>query len=147
MRRRLLLLLCGAWLVLSGSGIVCAVPYYFTGLSPAGTDTVAWAYAVATVNGSPEAVGYSRTSTANQTPVVWSSSGTPTDLLPLLPGASAGSVDQANAVDTNGDVAGATLVGSLQALLPAQRRRRNDTSHARRDGWQSAPPLSTISAW
>ena len=56
-------------------------------------------------------VGWSQASASNRTPVVWSSNGTPTDLLSSLPGASAGSGNLADAIDSNGDIAGSTVVG------------------------------------
>ena len=117
MLHRLLTFACVSSLVLSGVGVASAVPYYLTGLAPAGSDTIAWAYAVADVGGSPEAVGWSGTSFANRQPVVWSSNGTPTSLLSLLPGASAGSGNVANAIDGDGDIAGVALIGTGQTAF------------------------------
>ena len=57
MLHRLVILLCGATLVLSGMGAASAVPYYLTDLGPAGADTTSIARGVTLVNGSPEAVG------------------------------------------------------------------------------------------
>ena len=62
------------------------------------------------VGGVPEAVGVSRTSAANQSPVAWIG-GSPTSLLSSIPGASAGDGNAANAINANGDIVGQTLVG------------------------------------
>jgi probable HAF family extracellular repeat protein len=114
MLRRSGLLLSGLALLVVVVGVASAQPYYVTDLAPVGADTIAVAYAVNSVSGVPTAVGFSQdlAGTSNQRkPVVWSGGGVPINLLPLIPGASAGTGNVTNGIDSNGDVAGATLIG------------------------------------
>ena len=106
------LFVCLFALSLVGSGIAPANPYYVTALSPIGSDTASAGMSVAVVGGAPEVAGWCGPTTSNCVPVAWIGS-TPTNLLPLIPGASAGSntSDSANAIDTNGDIVGTTIVG------------------------------------
>jgi probable HAF family extracellular repeat protein len=113
LRHSFVLSLCAVAL-LCGPQTASAVPYFLTELGPAGADTLSCAYGVSLVGGAPMAGGFSQdfAVTPNQRkPVVWNSNGVATDLLPLLPGATAGTGNQTNAIDTNGDVVGATIVG------------------------------------
>ena len=96
-----------------------AVPYYLTDLGPTQGNAEAWAHAVAIVNGAPQVVGYSFLygSGAGNVPVVWSG-GTPTSLLPALPGATPGNGSLgniygncANGIDSAGDIVGETQIG------------------------------------
>jgi hypothetical protein len=100
-----------------GVGVASANPYYLVDLAPLGADTVSAAYAINSVSGSPVTVGFSQTSGANRSPVVWNSHGVATSLLPMIPGASAGSGNMADAIDANGDIAGQTLFGGVQSAF------------------------------
>ena len=102
----------------SAAGIATAVPYYFTVLNPTEAGGNSWANAMALVSGAAEMVGVSGNSSyANWHPVSWSSSGVATNLLPLIPGASAGAIgvaqNAANGVDSNGDIVGQTFVSGV----------------------------------
>ena len=87
-----------------------ANPYYVTDLGTVGSGTISVAYGIATVNGAAEAVGFSRAASNVRVPVAWIG-GTATNLLPLIPGATATVANVANAIDSNGDVVGNTTVG------------------------------------
>ena len=101
---------------------IAQTPYYTTVLNPpSGSPSYpgCWAQGVATVNGAPEAVGTFATTSSGKYvwgPAAWSSNGTATSLLPLIPGATAaqGALEGrncANAVDSDGDIVGEANVG------------------------------------
>ena len=118
---RLVMFLCIASLLSWGAGIAMAqTPYYFTVLNPTAGGTYGWAYAVATVNGAPEAVGQAGAPGGNYSivePASWNGSGVATNLLPLIPGATTGYWDQASGVNSNGDIAGQVMVGSVESAF------------------------------
>ncbi len=95
----------------AGSAFAASYVYNLTPLLPlAGGDTISAPYSVAIVNGAPEAVGESGGGTGGGTkPVTWNSNGVGTNLLPLIPGAAAGTGNIARFIDPNGDVVGTTL--------------------------------------
>jgi probable HAF family extracellular repeat protein len=96
--RSVKLTLCVLPLAFSGPGVASAAVYHVTDLGAAS------AWNVATVGGVPNAVGG-----ANGDPVVWAS-GTPTDLLSSIPGATAGFAWN---IDGGGDVVGNATVGGV----------------------------------
>ena len=93
-----------------GVGVASATTYNVTDLGPVGTGTVSNGIAVGLVGSATEEVGWSQAAAANRVPVAWIG-GTPTNLLASIPGASAGAGNSANAIDSDGDIVGATVVG------------------------------------
>ncbi len=100
-------------LVFSSVGTTFATTLYNLVPMPplSGGDTISALYGVAMVNGVPEAVGESANGSAVK-PVLWIN-GVPTNLLPLLSNAAAGTGNIARFVDPNGDVVGTTLESSV----------------------------------
>jgi probable HAF family extracellular repeat protein len=119
MSRGLVVVLCFSMSL--GTGVApAAAPYYFTVLNPLGTDINSWADGMALVNGAPEAVGISGGVSGGHSiwePVSWNSSGAVTNLLPLIPGATAGALNVANGIDSDGDIVGRTVVGGVTSAF------------------------------
>ena len=103
-------------LVLGSVVAASATTYNYAVLNPNGSDVISIANAVGYVNGTPEAVGYSRNSGKSAAePLLWTTSGTPTNLNTAL-GASAtklsGGYNEAYGIDSNGDVVGVCNISS-----------------------------------
>jgi probable HAF family extracellular repeat protein len=111
MFNRCALALCVALAVLGGVGTASATIYHLTDLTPFGTDTASYGMGVTKVGSSVTVVGRSYTGVVGvNNPLVWSGgSGTPTNILSTISGATSGI---AWAIDSNGDIAGRAIIGS-----------------------------------
>ena len=98
-------------LVFSGACVATASGgvYYHTPLAPVGNGTTSIGLGCNFIDGSPVAVGFSKLANADQCPVEWNSAGVGTSLLPLISGAYAGQPNQADFIDSAGDICGDTL--------------------------------------
>ena len=107
MSRNFVIVLFALPLAILAAGVAAANDYYLNVFNPTGTDTWTWANAVALVGGSPEVVGQAGASASSSyKPVSWNSSGVATNLLPSISGGFGAYYDEANAIDSNGDIVG-----------------------------------------
>jgi probable HAF family extracellular repeat protein len=124
MQRGYVMVLAVFLLVLGTAVVASATTYNYTVLPAYSTDVISIANAVANVNGTPEAVGYSRNSgKTSSEPLLWIN-GVATNLNTAL-GASAtklsGGYNQAYGIDSNGDIVGVCNHGGVFSdfYLPA----------------------------